>query len=304
MPTVRIYEDTTSPSLTDTITVNGTAFDLTSSTVKFRMRAVGSTTLKVDAAATVVSAVAGTVRYDWVAADTDTPGDYVGWWRVTLPSTRVQETTEFPVEVIAHAAASSLTTLAEVRQYLQIPALDVDQDPEIDELITAATAAIERYCSREFVVSGTNPQTRVFDVDGCADTREVPVGDMASAPTAVTVLDADGDTVDTVDVTTELVALPLVRKAWEPITHLRLRPDAPALADGYQLQVTGSWGWPAIPDDVAHAAKVTVATWMRRGVMAFSTSYAPEDPGVVTPDSLPASVRAMLATHHRRVGVA
>lgn len=45
-----------SPSLTNTITIDGIPFDLTGSTVKLRMRAENSSTLKVDAAATVVSA--------------------------------------------------------------------------------------------------------------------------------------------------------------------------------------------------------------------------------------------------------
>jgi hypothetical protein len=45
-----------SPSLTNTISIDGVPFDLAGSTAKLRMRAEGSSTLKVDTAATIVSA--------------------------------------------------------------------------------------------------------------------------------------------------------------------------------------------------------------------------------------------------------
>lgn len=59
--------------------------DLTAaSAVKFAMRRQG--VIKVDAAGTVVSAAAGTVRYQWITADTDTVGVYDCEWQITWPS--------------------------------------------------------------------------------------------------------------------------------------------------------------------------------------------------------------------------
>jgi hypothetical protein len=95
-----MYEGNRSPSLTDTINVDGLPFNLTGSTVKLRMRLESSGTLKVDTPAVVVSAVNGQVRYDWAAADVDTSGRYVAWWRITLPSTFIQETPTFIVNVV------------------------------------------------------------------------------------------------------------------------------------------------------------------------------------------------------------
>src|SRR3954447_6862743 len=73
------------PSITETLTyADGTVVDLTGSTVKLKMRAVGSSTLKVSASATVVGAATlGQVRYDWAALDVDTGGFYLVWWEVT-----------------------------------------------------------------------------------------------------------------------------------------------------------------------------------------------------------------------------
>lgn len=72
------------PSIAATLTVNGLPIgDLTGGTVRFRMRAIDGTVLKVNALATIVSPTACTVRYDWQSTDTDTPGGYLCEWGVT-----------------------------------------------------------------------------------------------------------------------------------------------------------------------------------------------------------------------------
>lgn len=82
--TFYIKQDDTSPELQATLKdADGTAIDLTGATVRFHMRQSGSTTAKVDAAATVVTAASGIVKYTWSAADTDTEGRFEGEFEVT-----------------------------------------------------------------------------------------------------------------------------------------------------------------------------------------------------------------------------
>lgn len=301
---LRIAKGTRSPSLTGTLTVDGAAFDLTGSTVKFKMRAVGSATLKVNATATVVSAAAGTVRYDWAAADVDTAGDFLGWWEVTLLSAKTQDHPEFAIEVQDHAqAAGLLAEVADVRQFLQKPTGDRDQDTAIANALAAASQLIHEHTGREIVCVGTNPVARLIEIGGYACTRDIPVGDLASAPTAVSTIDAYGDTVETLTVADDIVALPLVRKPWQPITDLRIRPSAASLSETYLMSVTGTWGFPVIPSFVRQACVVTVGIWMRRDIQAFAATFNLDENRVERPRALPSAAKDLLLPI-RRLGIA
>lgn len=84
MSTFYIKQNDTTPAIRATLeNGSGDAVDLASTTVRFHMRALGGTTVKVDAAATVINANTGIVQYDWDAADTDTVGTFQGEFEVT-----------------------------------------------------------------------------------------------------------------------------------------------------------------------------------------------------------------------------
>ena len=64
--------------------------DLTGASAVFKMRAVGQTTVKTSAAAIIHSADGGQVRYEWVAADTNTIGSYEAEFQITFIDGKIE----------------------------------------------------------------------------------------------------------------------------------------------------------------------------------------------------------------------
>ena len=86
-----IKQNDTSPAIQATLKdTDGNAVNLLGATVRFHMRKQGATTAKVDAAATIVSAASGIVRYNWTAANTDTVGTYNAEFEVTYTDNTVE----------------------------------------------------------------------------------------------------------------------------------------------------------------------------------------------------------------------
>lgn len=284
MADIRIYKDNTAPSVLDTIQIDGAPFDLTASTVKFQMRAEGSSTLKVDAAATVTDAVNGEVQYDWATGNTDTVGDYVGWWRVTTAG-KAQDTQEFAVYVVDHSLpAGALCTLGDVREYLQKPTGDTQQDQVLRALIGRASRLITRYTEREF--TPTTAATRVFR----------PVGRVIHLTPfdlrVVTSVTADGTVLTEGDDGYTLGPLPAYDGVYQNIRFAQ---------HWKSVTVIGDWGFAAVPEDVRQACVTTVGIWARRDVQAFTQTFNLDEARLERPEALPSQVKGLLSQYRSLV---
>lgn len=88
-----VVSSDTAPSVFGTLTdTSGDPIDLTGATVRFQMRSTIDRRFAVNAIATIVTAAAGEVRYDWVAGDLGTPGSYVCRWRITFGDATIEHT--------------------------------------------------------------------------------------------------------------------------------------------------------------------------------------------------------------------
>jgi hypothetical protein len=86
-----IKKGDTSPSIQSILKDSaGVAVNITGATVKLHMKAVGSSSLKVDQTMTIVDASGGIVKYDWSSSDTDTVGTYYVEFEVTKADSSVE----------------------------------------------------------------------------------------------------------------------------------------------------------------------------------------------------------------------
>jgi hypothetical protein len=239
------------PSIEQTITVDRLPFDLSSSTVRFRMRRANSDVLKVDQLATIVDPLAGEVRYDWQVADTDAvddAGDYLAWWEVTTAG-KVQSVAEVFIEIRTHAPDPRvLCTRADVIRLIPGYFDDPTTDGILNDLIQAESQTWLRETGREFVAIASGSTERLFDICWADQLSGIVwIGD-ATSVSAVEVQDTFGGTLETV-AAADYAAIERTRESWEPIRGLRFNSNT-TLTAGNVLAVTGTWGFPEIPNDV------------------------------------------------------
>jgi len=145
-----IKQGNTTPVFTATIVDNsGAVVNLTAGSVKFIMRALTAQGTTVNATATIISGVAGTVSYTPTATDTALAGTYLVEWQYTLSG---GATGTFPVdgyqtavveENLSTPGGARLVTLTEVKDHLRIPSTDRSHDARLIRMIDGITPVVE-----------------------------------------------------------------------------------------------------------------------------------------------------------------
>ena len=303
------YVGNRSPSISEQITVNGTAFDLTSSTVRFKMRAVGSSTLTVDQSAVIVVAAQGTVRYDWSAADVTaigtTGGTFLVWWEVTTAG-KTQDMGEALIEFLAHAPVTrDYVELEDLKKTLQLDGLNY-ANLDLKEIISAASRKVDETCDRRFYADTDANQVRYYTPE---TSYLLEVDDIVTVTSLKTDDDGDGTFENTWTLNTDYTREPLNAAAdGQPWTQFCVHPSGGyAFPAGMprSVEVTGKFGWTAVPAEVKLATKMLAHRYVKRvreaatGVVGFGM-----DGAVVRIMSVDPDVSDLLAPFMRRVFVA
>lgn len=293
------------PSIADQITTDGTPVDLTGKSVQFKMRLIGSNTLKVNQPATIVTPASGQVRYDWQAADVDTAGTYLIWWEVTAAG-KVQSLGEALIEFRAHGPQThAYMEIEELKGTLELQGTNF-ADRDVQDAILAASRAVDDFTGRRFYPDADALQVQYYTpLVG----SYVEIGDLLTLTSVKTDNDGDGTFETTWTQTTDFVLEPfnaddepepepwtLIRAAGRSSRRFRCHPRS--------LEVTGKFGWAAPPAAVKMATTLLASRLLKRsreapfgivslGLEAGAGRIVRDDPDVV----------GLLSPYVRSVGV-
>lgn len=219
-------------------------------------------------------------------------------------------------------ATGDLCSLSDVRLDLELPTADTSRDALISDYITSASQEIIARYEREFAPATTS-ETRRFQFDpshrikGCTHIDLAPYD--CRSLTAATLHPENGSQAVTLTVGTDIVLQPVggwPRATSNPTyTHVRLSRfiivnSTLFQSFGYcQLDLTGSWGFSAVPGPVAKACRETVCSWVRRDFPSFALEDVNDAQGTLQPDrfgtyDIPTSARRKLAKYMRRPNMA
>jgi hypothetical protein len=171
---------------------------------------------------------------------------------------------------------------------------DQDSDAALSRALDAATEWIDGYTGRVFG-SVTASQIRYFDAS-------TPTS--LSVPDLVTVTEVAVDTRQDLSFATILAASayqtyplnvgqPGVRGGY---TEIRIRPTVgQGFWPGYQVRVTGTWGYGSVPASVESACILVANRYFRRSAAPFGIISAPESGEFARLPSKDPDVQALLA---------
>jgi hypothetical protein len=192
-------------------------------------------------------------------------------------------------------AAFDLTTLANVRAFIQKRDGQVAQDAEINTLITAASRALLDEFEREWApVTANAARQFAVELDPVTFVSRLPLAPY-DLRTVVSIV-ADGKVLTEGD-DYELGPLPADHAVFTWVEFYGL--VSTRRSGRVPVTITGAWGFAAIPEDVVHWCNVTVATWLRRDVAAFSTVFNLDEQKVERPQLIPAAAYSGLKHYWR-----
>ena len=309
MPSIlQWYAGNRLPALDETLTVGGVAHDLTGKTVKLKMRLVGSPTLKVDAAATIVTppGTDGRVAYSWAAVDVDTAGTYLVWWEVTTTAGgRTQDMGEALVQILAHSEAQNYVGLEEFKTTLTLAA-ETFADADITIALSAASRGIDEACGRRFYADADAAQVRYYSPHR---SDYVQVDDLVTVTSLKTDPGGDGTFEETWTLNTDYTREPLNAVAdGEPWTLLRAHPTGSFyFPSGYprSVELTGKFGWNAVPSAIRQATTISAHRLLKRArEVPFGIAGIGLDGSAIRIVSSDPDVQALIAPFSRAVLVA
>jgi len=175
------------------------------------------------------------------------------------------------------AIVNGYATLAELRARMNVPTADTGGDAVLEACIESASRAIDGFTGRRFYqITAT---ARVFTAE---DPQWLYVPDLVSVSALVT--DDDGNRVyETTWASTDYDLEPFnASDTNHPYTSVEITPDGDySFPVGIRkgVKITGTWGWPAVPDAINEATLIQAARYAKRMAAPFGLDQNSGDAG-------------------------
>lgn len=197
------------------------------------------------------------------------------------------------------AITNGYATLSEAKARLGIPVADTGDDSIIENIVEAASRQIDKFCNRQFFqnVAQVRYYTAASDVlvfiDDCVSISAVATDRNLDRTWGTVVAVSD----------TELAPLNASVLGF-PYTELRMKPLASNEFDlGLDLiKITGTWGWPAVPDAVNEACLLLTSRLFRRKDSPFGVTGGGEVGTQIVISGVDPDIQNLLAPY-RKIGL-
>lgn len=195
-------------------------------------------------------------------------------------------------------ASSDLITLDDARAYLQKQSGQSAADEVLSDLVSRASRVIQRHIELE-VAPATTSTARTFDWDGSQRVSLAPY--VARTVTAVT-LDPNDSSSALTSGDWRLMPNP-ARDGVYYTLHLDYTVLVASVSyfPQRQIEITGTWGFSDVPEEIKQAACITVTDWYRGRVAGYSSGY--QDAGEAAasrgPEALPLAAYRILEAWRR-----
>jgi hypothetical protein len=198
-------------------------------------------------------------------------------------------------------ASINLVDFDEVKDLIGWKPSSTINDDLLIRTINAVNELVHDYTQRQFVKEAA-PAMRHYLLDhDDVDERSVMIDDLSELD-AIALKLRDGTLIEDVDLSMVEPKTLTWRPGW-PFVELEFIPGfatSTRLRAGSKLEVTGTWGWDAVPADVRYWAMQTIAAWSTKDLSKFSASYRLDAQRIEVPRLLPDTVKAGLSLFRRR----
>jgi len=197
------------------------------------------------------------------------------------------------------AITNGYCTLAEAKARLGIPVADTGDDSIIENIVEAASRQIDKFCNRQFFQNvgqeryySAASRVLVF-IDDCVSISAVSTDRNLTRTWSTTVTVSD----------TELAPLNATVLGF-PYTELRMKPLASNEFDmGLDLiKITGTWGWPSVPDNVNESCLLLTSRLFRRKDSPFGVTGGGEVGTQIAISAVDPDIQNLLAPY-RKIGL-